>query len=192
MTPAEAEACVKRAQAGDEKAVVELFHYMHPHVAKLVHANLPPKESAEDLIQQVCIKAVTSLHQFSGRAPFLHWISRITVNTCLNRIRHEKNRPELRLSDLSEDQARVVEQLATSQSELEVGDRLGAKELVEQLLGGLKGPDRLLMRLLYLEEHSIEEVAGLTGWSRAVIKIRAFRARALLRKRYAMLTKENR
>ena len=54
MTDAEVTDCLARGRAGDEKAILELFHYMYPHVAKLVQANLPARESAEDLIQQVC------------------------------------------------------------------------------------------------------------------------------------------
>ena len=190
MTDAEVADCLQRGRAGDEKAILELFHYMYPHVAKLVQANLPVREGAEDLIQQVCIKVMSNLHQFSGKVPFLHWVSRIAVNTCLNQIRHEKRRPEVRLADLSEDEAGVVEHLATAPNELDASEKVAATELVEKLLDGLRPPDRLLMRLLYLEGRSIEEVAGLTGWGPMLIKMRSFRARAQLRRRYSLLMKE--
>jgi RNA polymerase sigma-70 factor (ECF subfamily) len=192
MTEAEVVDRVKRGRNGDEQAVQELFHYMYPHVARLVQANLPAKEPAEDLVQKVCVKVVTHLHQFSGKVPFLHWVSRIAVNTCLNQIRHEKHRPELRLADLSEEEASVVENLGSISGELSSADRVGATELVEKLLAGLRPDDRLLMRLLYLEGHMLKEISELTGWSNTSIKVRAFRARAQLRKRYAILMKETR
>jgi RNA polymerase sigma factor (sigma-70 family) len=191
MTADEAAACVARARGGDEKAVLDLFHYMHPHVAKFVYSNRPGREGLEDLIQQSCIKIITNLHKYSGRAPFLHWVSRVTINTCLNQIRHEKARPEVRLADLSEDEAHVIESLAVSPGALDTADQVGASELVEKLLQGLRAPDRLLMRLMYLEGRNVEEISKLTGWSRAVVKVRAFRARGLLRKRYQLLMKEN-
>ena len=191
MTDAEVTECLARGRDGDEKAILELFHYMYPHVAKLVHANLPVREGAEDLVQQACIKVMGNLDQFSGKAPFLHWVSRIAVNTCLNQIRHEKRRPELRLADLSEDEASVVEHLASAPGELDASEKMAAGELVDKLLAGLRPDDRLLMRLMYIEGHNVEEISGLTGWNRALIKVRAFRARALLRKRYAVLMKEN-
>jgi RNA polymerase sigma factor (sigma-70 family) len=191
MTDAEVTERVKRGQAGDEQAVLELFHYMYPHVTKLVMANLPAKEPAEDLVQKVCVKVVTHLKQFSGKVPFLHWVSRITVNTCLNQIRHEKHRPELRMSDLSEDEADVVQNLATLPGELTSSDRVAAAELVEKLLQGLRPNDRLLMRMMYLEGRVSKEISELTGWSPVSIKVRAFRARNQLRKRYARLMKEN-
>jgi RNA polymerase sigma factor (sigma-70 family) len=190
MTAAEAAACVARAQQGDEKAVLELFHYMYPHVTKLVHSNRSGKESVEDLIQQSCIKIVTNLGKYSGRAPFLHWVSRVTVNTCLNQIRREKSRPEVRLADLSEEEAGVVERLASSPNELDSSDQVASAELVEKLMSSLRAPDRLLMRLMYLEGRNVEEISKLTGWNHAVIKVRAFRARAQLRKRYTLLMKE--
>jgi RNA polymerase sigma-70 factor (ECF subfamily) len=190
MTDAEVEACVARAQQGDEKAIRDLFHYMYPHVARLVHANLPGKESAEDLVQKACVKAITNLRQFSGKVPFLHWVSRITINTCLNQIRHEKRRPEVRLADLSEEEAAVIENLASRPNDLDASQSLSARELVEKLLAGLRPPDRLLMRLMYLEGRTMDEISALTGWNGALIKVRAFRARSQLRKRYALLTGE--
>ncbi len=190
MTDDEVPGCLARSQAGDEAAALELFHYMHPHVSKLVQANLPARESAEDLIQQACIKVMSNLHQFSGKVPFLHWVSRIAVNTCLNQIRHEKRRPERRLADLSETEAEVIEHLSTREGELDSSAQVAASELVEKLLEGLKPADRLLMRLMYLEGHSMEEIAALTGWNQPLIKVRAFRARAQLRKRYNLLMKE--
>ena len=190
MTADEVAACVARAQAGDEKAVLALFHYMYPHVTKLVYANRPARESTEDLIQQACIKIVTNLGKYSARAPFLHWVSRVTVNTCLNQMRREKARPEIRLADLTEDEAGVIEALAATPGELVSSDQVAAGELVEKLLASLRPPDRLLMRLMYLEGRNVEEISKLTGWSRALVKVRAFRARNLLRKRYTLLMKE--
>jgi RNA polymerase sigma-70 factor (ECF subfamily) len=191
MTDAEVLECLARGREGDEKAILELFHYMYPHVAKLVNANRPARESAEDLVQQVCVKVMANLKQFSGKVPFLHWVSRIAVNTCLNQIRHEKRRPEIRLADLSEGEAAVVEHLASAAGELNASEQVASKELVDKLLGGLRPADRLLMRLMYLEGRHIDEIAGLTGWNSALIKVRAFRARAQLRRRYSLLMKEN-
>jgi RNA polymerase sigma factor (sigma-70 family) len=191
MTPPEVTDCVARAQRGDENAALALFHYMYPQVTKLVYSNRPGKEGVEDLVQQSCIKIMSNLHKYSGRAPFLHWVSRVTVNTCLNQIRHEKARPEVRLADLSEEEAGVVERLAVSPNELDASDQVGAHELVEKLLAGLRPPDRLLMRMIYLDGLTLDEVAQLTGWNATVIKVRSFRARAQLRKRYLLLMKES-
>ena len=57
-----------------------------------------------------------------------------------------------------------------------------AKELLDQLLAQLSPEDRLLVTLLQLEERSVQEIHLLTGWSRAAIRVRAFRARAKMKK----------
>jgi RNA polymerase sigma-70 factor (ECF subfamily) len=190
MTDEEVPDCLSRARAGDDKAILELFHYMYPLVARLVQSNLPARESAEDLVQQACIKVMSNLNQFSGKVPFLHWVSRIAVNTCLNQIRHEKRRPEVRLADLTADEASVVQHLAAAPNELDASDQVASRELVEKLLAGLRPADRLLMRLMYLEGRQVDEISKMTGWNRSLIKVRAFRARTQLRKRYSLLMKE--
>ena len=70
---------------------------------------------------------------------------------------------------------------------------LPALELSGRRLADAAHPaDRLLISLMHLEGHSVEEISKLTGWNASMIKVRAFRARAQLRKRYVLLMKENR
>jgi RNA polymerase sigma-70 factor (ECF subfamily) len=57
-----------------------------------------------------------------------------------------------------------------------------AKKLVSELIAQLSPEDRLVITLLHLEEKSVEEIHALTGWSRSAIKVRAFRARAKMKK----------
>jgi RNA polymerase sigma-70 factor (ECF subfamily) len=117
------------------------------------------------------------LNQFSGKVPIEHWVSRIAVNTCLNQIESEKVRPELRYADLTEEEEAVVQNLATSAEELAPDKQFASRQLVEHLLDLLKPAERLVMDLLYLQGHSIEEIRKLTGWTAALVKVRAFRAR---------------
>jgi RNA polymerase sigma factor (sigma-70 family) len=65
-----------------------------------------------------------------------------------------------------------------------------SRDLVEKLLAQLKPKDRLVINLMNLEGRTMEEVGQITGWNQAVIKVRAFRARARLRKAYKNLMKE--
>jgi RNA polymerase sigma-70 factor (ECF subfamily) len=62
-----------------------------------------------------------------------------------------------------------------------------AKEMLRKLLETLSADDRLILSLLHLEEKSVAEIATLTGWSRPLVKVRAFRARARIRKVLAAL-----
>jgi len=61
---------------------------------------------------------------------------------------------------------------------------------VNKLMSQLAAPDRLVLQLLDLEQKSVAEVASLTGWNRAVVKVRAFRARRKLQKLFQTLKRQ--
>jgi len=167
-----------------------LFQHLFPLVIKVVRSYLPRRMSEEDLTQTVFMKVFANLGQYSGRAPFEHWVSRIAVNTCIKALRAEKIRPELRWADLSEEETHILDWLAASNDDLHPDRSLASRELVEKMLEQLKPKDRLVINLMNLEGRTIEEVSQITGWSQAVIKVRAFRARARLRVAFKKLTKE--
>ena len=110
-----------------------------------------------------------------------HWVSRIAVNTCINQLKHERVRPELRMSDLSEEAEAVVEHLASSEEGLPNEQSAAAREVVELLLARLKPEERLILQLVHLEERSVAEISRTTGWSISLVKVRAFRARKRMR-----------
>jgi RNA polymerase sigma-70 factor (ECF subfamily) len=168
---------VKAALRHDDDAAAELVRRLYPLVAKIVRSHRPRRTPEEDLCQMIFIRMFQRLHQFSGKVPIEHWVSRIAVNTCLNQIESEKVRPELRHADLTEEEEAVVENLATSAEELAPDKQFASRQLVEHLLGLLKPAERLVIDLLYLQGRSIEEIRKVTGWTAALVKVRAFRAR---------------
>ncbi len=176
-----ARALVDRALGGDDNAARELIRQLYPLVAKIVRGYRPRRTAEEDLAQMIFVKVFQNLAQYSGKAPISHWVSRIAVNTCRNQLMAEKARPELRHADLSEEQAAMLENLA-SEDALSPDRKLAARDLVEKLLAMLKPVERLVIDMLYLQERSVAEVQKLTGWTAATIKVRAFRARQKLRK----------
>jgi RNA polymerase sigma factor (sigma-70 family) len=182
-------ACLERVRQGDEAAIRTLITSMYPLIYKLVRSNLSRRGEEEDLVQTVLTKVFRNLDQFSGRVPFHHWVSRIAVNTCLNLIRYEKSRPEVRMADLSEDEATVVQNLAVEGAELDSSLGLAARDLVQHLVSCLRPKDRLLVRLIYLENLSYEETAEATGWSAPAIAMRISRAKVKMRARHEQLLK---
>jgi RNA polymerase sigma-70 factor (ECF subfamily) len=190
MPEPDVSALVQAALAHDDEAARRLVQYLYPLVAKIVGAHRPRRTSEEDLCQMIFIKVFQNLSKFSRQVPLEHWVSRIAVNTCLNQIASEKVRPELRYADLNEDEVAVVEQLAASSDEVNPDNRLAARELVEHLLERLKPAERLVIDLLYLKGHSVEEVRQLTGWSAALVKVRAFRARQKMKQHFQILSRE--
>ena len=185
--------CLARVRKQDQDAARSLVEMLYPAVLRIVRGNLPRRAAEEDLAQEIFVKMFAKLDQYEGEVPLEHWVSRIAVNHCLNAIRAQQSRPEWRMADLSEEQAAALEAATTPAGEdPDPAQMIGARELIEKLLEPLSPEDRLLMRLLEMEDRSVEEVRQLTGWSSAVIRVRAFRARRRLNKFFRKLRKEGR
>jgi RNA polymerase sigma-70 factor (ECF subfamily) len=188
MDDSNAGALVQAALRHDDEAARELVRQLYPLVAKVVRAHRPRRAAEEDLCQMIFIKVFQKLSQFSGKVPLEHWVSRIAVNTCLNQIESEKVRPELRQADLSEEERAVMENLAATSEELGPDQRFASRQLVEHLLGALKPAERLVIDLLYLQGRSVAEIKAITGWSEALVKVRAFRARQKMKQQFAKIS----
>jgi len=183
---------VAAALRHDDDAARELVRALYPLVAKLVRAHRPSRSAEEDLCQMIFIKIMQKLPQFSGKVPLEHWVSRIAINTCINQIQAEKARPELREADLSEEQAAVIRNLAATAEELAPDQSFASRQLVEHLMKALKPAERLVIDLLYLQQKSVEEIRRVTGWSGALVKVRAFRARQKMKQLLSnMAAREN-
>jgi RNA polymerase sigma-70 factor (ECF subfamily) len=177
----EADALVAGVRRHDEAAARELVRRLYPLVAKLVRSHRPRRTAEEDVCQMIFIRIFQKFSQFSGQVPLEHWVSRIAINTCINQIKAEKVRPELRYADLSEEEVAVVQNLTTTAAELAPDRAFAARDLVEHLLAALRPAERLVIDLLYLQQKSIAEIRALTGWSTSLVKVRAFRARRKLK-----------
>ena len=185
--------CLSRVRRGDLAAANSLILHLAPLVQRLVRNHLPRRESEEDLMQDVFLKLLQKLDSYQERAgiPFEHWVSRLTVRTCLDALRAEKARPEWRFTDLNAGEAEWLDFLMKGQSTAPTCHALEAKAVVTRLLAQLSPPDRLVLTLLDLEERSTQEIAQITGWTRPMVKMRAMRARHKLRQIARELMKED-
>jgi len=184
-------ACLGRVREHNQEAARLLVEHLYPQVMRIIATKLPRRDSQEDLAQDIFLKMFNKLEQYKGDVPFEHWVSRIAVNHCLNALRAQQSRPEWRWADLTAEQAETLEAVMSSPSENpHPAQAIGARELVDKLLDTLDPPDRWLIRLLELEERSIEEVRNLTGWSSTRIRVRAFRARRKLNKTFQHMKNE--
>jgi RNA polymerase sigma-70 factor (ECF subfamily) len=176
--------CLEQARRQDQDAARKLVEHLHPLVISIVRNHLPSRSAEEDLAQEVFLKLFCRLDQYQPRpgVPFEHWVSRLAVRTCLDALRAERRRPELRWSDLPAEQSAWLEFVLTDDSTPPDTAPSVARELVDTLLAQLPPPDRLVIRLLDLELKSVKEISLLTGWSIPLVKVRAFRARRKLRK----------
>ena len=172
------------ARAGDADASRALVEALYPLVIRIVRGHRPVRLAEEDLAQEVFVKLFARLDRYAAQAgiPFEHWVSRLTVRTCLDALRAERRRPELRCSDLGDEENQWLEFLLNAATPPPETPDTSAAEAVEHLLARLSPDDRWVIRLLDLEQKSVAEISQLTGWSRPAVKVRAFRARHRLRK----------
>ena len=162
-----------RACLGDDRdAYARLVQRYQQRIADYLWRFTQDPAAWEELTHEVFVQAYFSLAKFDGRAPLLHWLKRIATRVGY---RHWKQRQRSRrlvgLDELS-DAALAVTDRAMSPQE--------SHELVTQLLDRVSPRDRLVLTLTYLESHTTEEIALLTGWSRSLVKVQLHRARKRL------------
>src|SRR5438445_3422757 len=135
---------VRQAQGEDKEAFEELVRRHQHRVFAVAGGILRRREDVEDIAQQVFVKAYFSLKKFDQRAAFSTWLYKITVNECWDLLRKKKVRPLVYESDLSEEQARMIEaSLERGSDGPDVSDRLEMRQRVERMLDCLEERDRL-------------------------------------------------
>jgi RNA polymerase sigma factor (sigma-70 family) len=175
-------AAVQRWRDGDESAGEELIRGLYPVISKIVRLHLPRRDDESDLIQEILLKTFFRLHQYRATAPVTHWVSRLALTTCLDRLRAQKVRPEVRWADLTPAEAEVFDTAWLEGRSRDAGDAIEARDLVERILASLPAEDRSLILMVDLEGHSLEDISERTGWGISKIKMRLFRVRTHLRK----------
>lgn len=169
---------VRRAQAQDKEAFEELVRRHQHRVFAVAGGILRRREDAEDIAQQVFVKAYFSLKRFDQRAAFSTWLYKITVNECWDLLRKRKVRPLVYESDLSEEQARQFGATDERTSEEpDISEKLVARERVRNLMAGLDERDRTMLILKEVEGFAVEEIAEILGLNANTVKVRLFRAR---------------
>ncbi|HEY1717270.1 MAG TPA: RNA polymerase sigma factor [Verrucomicrobiae bacterium] len=185
-TEAELIAAVLKGDAASFEPLVQKYS---PRVFATARRYARRESEIEDIAQEVWLKAFNKLKSFRGEAPFEHWLMRMTVRTCYDFLRgHQRNR-ESSFSELSEPENDWLERfVAAPETASDHAD--AAKLLIERVMEKLSPPARLVITLLEIEDRSVKEIAQLTGWSVALVKVRAFRARGEMRKILAKMTRE--
>jgi RNA polymerase sigma-70 factor (ECF subfamily) len=185
-TEAELIAAVLRGDAGSFEPLIQKYS---PRLFATARRYARRESEVEDIVQEIWLKAFQKLATFRGEAPFEHWLMRLAVRTCYDSLRvHQRNR-EATFSDLSEPEEDWLNSYVAQPSSA-AEDSEAARQLVERVLDQLAPAARLIITLLEIEERSVKEISQITGWSVPLVKVRAFRARAQMRKILAKLAKE--
>ena len=181
-----------RVRAGDEEAWRELIQKLNPLVIKIIRSQVRRQSDHDDLAQEAFTKIFLKLDQFAGKQPFAHWVSRLTINTCYDWLRRQKARPLVSYSDLGDTQSEILEKNLAGQSDGNKESLAAMRELLDRLISTLKPREQIVIRLLDLEEKSVQDICDLTGWGASKVKVTAMRARRKLSEQLKKLEPDQR
>jgi RNA polymerase sigma factor (sigma-70 family) len=133
-------------------------------------------QDSEDIVQEAHITAFTELKNFEQRSSYKTWISKITINKCLYKIKHGKSKKEISSSQLLE---------PVQSTKAEADKKLNSEEflkILEICVQRLPLSYRTVFVLREVEGYSVNDTSALLDITAANVKVRLNRAKVLLRK----------
>ena len=174
---------------GDTASFEPLVEKYSPRIFATARRYARHESEVEDIVQQVWLKAFEKLNSFRGEAPFEHWLMRVAIRTCFDSLRAHQRSREKTFSELTEPEEDWLDRFVSQPDDADE-HAAAARQLVERVLEQLSPAARLVITLQEIEGRSVKEVSNLTGWSVPLVKVRAFRARAEMRRILARIGKE--
>ncbi len=181
---------IELAQNRDEPAFAELVRRYQAAVWGRVCRILGRSPENEDVVQEIFLRTLKSLHKVNRDQPFGPWIMRITTNYCIDQLRRRKTRKDKLWSDLSDAEevqasARMASEANWMASPAEESEKY--ERIARALLDQLKPRRRTAFILREIENKSYEEVACNLGIRELTARVLVSRARADLHKGFLRL-----
>ena len=173
---------IERFREGNGSAFEELFIKYQSKVFSTCYRMLGNYQDASDMAQEVFIRAHKSLRRFRGDSRFYTWLYRITINSCINKLKSQK--PILSLNDYNISQQHLRQTSGPSPDRNPV-KRLEDKELqryVQNGINSLSDKYRSAIVLRDIQGLRYQEIAAVLGCSLEAIRSCLYRARQELRK----------
>ena len=171
---------LKRAIAGDERALRRLWTQHAPHIDAVVRRLCGDAELAADISQEVWMQIFRALPGYRGESQFGTWAHRIAVNRTLNALRKIRRIAKLEV-DIEDDSAAVEPDT----------DRTFIAESIEQAMTRLSPGARAVFVLHDIEGYTHGEIGAELGITPGGSKSQLFKARAKLRKLLANVVDES-
>ena len=161
---------VRLFQNGDESAFNQLVLRYQERIYWVARRFVNDHEAADDVTQDVFVKAYESLRDFRAESSFYTWLYRIAVNIALNALRRRKVKEFFRIDELFE-----IEDPGT-QAPDEAVERDEDRALIEQAIALLPNKQRSVFLLRFYEEMPYEEIAKILKTSVGGLKANYFHA----------------
>ena len=171
----------QQAAEGDLRAFEALvLRYQGQVVANCRYITRDPN-NAEDLAQEVLVKAFFGLRGFERRSSFGHWLKRIKVHHCVNHIKRQSARSYV---SIEEQEADGFDELKIEATAEQFADEVSDRNLIGAVLDSMSTSLRVPLVLCDMDGMSYEEVAQSLGIGLSATKMRIKRAREEFRQRY--------
>jgi len=175
---------IRQSRNGDSEAYRRLIERHQEYIGRVLWRFSRDRRVHEELVQDVFVEAYLSIGHYRGKAPFVHWLSRIATRVGY-RYWKQLDRQKKRESFTLEEWDQLP---CDSEETMDAGQ---AAALMHRLLGQLPPRDRLVLTLRYLEECDVAETAQRTGWTKSMVKVQTWRARKKLEKLFIDAEKES-
>ena len=164
---------------GNQQVFAELVKRYQNFVFTIILRYVESREDAEEISQDVFVKAYRSLADFRGDSKFSTWLYTITSTTCITHLRRKKQ------DVFSLDQENVfarAENLNSGFNANEV-EQKSKINMVNSAIALLSRDDAQVITLFYKAEQSLDEIATIMGLETNTVKVRLHRARQRLREK---------
>lgn len=170
---------ISKVLLGDQQVYAVLVNRYQNYVFTLCFRILKNREDAEEVAQDVFIKAFRYLADFKGASKFTTWLYSIVNNTCISFLRKKR----LVVHSLENE---VVFNIASNQGAGVSADQVEKKSrnaMVSKAIDMLNADDAMLITLFYKGEQTLDEIAKIIGLEANTVKVRLHRARVKLKEK---------
>ena len=170
---------IKRVLAGEQALFAQLVQRYQQYVFTLVYRFTDNREDAEEISQDVFVKAYRSLADFRGDAKFSTWLYTIVRTSCITFLRKK------RLNTTSLDNERTNLQVESKESGFTANaiEQKSKHAMVNVAIRMLSPDDTQIITLFYKGEQSLDEIGRVMGLDPNTVKVKLHRARNRLKEK---------
>jgi RNA polymerase sigma-70 factor (ECF subfamily) len=164
---------------GQSAAYAELVDRYKAFVFTIVLRYISSREDAEEVSQDIFVKAFRSLADFKGASKFSTWLYTITTTSCLSFLRKKK----LDVQSLDNEKVFAAADTIDSGTTANQVEQKSRVAMVNEAIKMLSPDDAQIITLFYKGEQSLEEIAAILGKEQNAVKVQLHRARTRLKER---------
>jgi len=170
---------ISQVLKGDQQVYALLVERYQNYVFTIVLRYIKSREDAEEVAQDIFIKAYRSLADFKGTAKFSTWLYTITTTTCITFLRKKK----LEIHSLDNEKVLATADNMDSGMSANQIEQKSKVQMINEAIKLLSPEDAEVITLFYKSEQTLEEIAHILGIEPNTVKVRLHRARTRLKER---------